>query len=675
MVATQRLAGAAILACLVAGPIATGVARAGGARAPAEVATRGETAWETILRRRQLHERLVSELPPEALAARMTVELSAAEEGDLERADPSERRVRVGLVKAIGRRIAFGRTDAAKLSPAPRSAAGGVLRATEDGGFVWAAAIESSGAAGLRLQLTEVHLPPGVMLYVFGPGGDAFGPYTGRGADGKGEVWTNTVTDDVVFVLIRHPGPDGASDLRQISFVLEAVGHLGPRFLAERTAAPRSLCENNATCVENASCHEHTPADAAKSAVALMQWVSGNYLYACSGGLIADNDPTTEIPYFLSANHCIARQQEAQSLECFFQYQAACGASTCPSKNGFPRTLGATLKKTNATSDYTLLQLHQSPPAGSVFLGWNSEPVAFTEGAELYRISHPLASPQAFSAHRVSTTAPTCAGWERGPWIYSRDVVGATQGGSSGSPVVNASGEVVGQFSGACGFRVGDVCDSESNASVDGAFASYYADIARFLGPGNVLSGICGDGGGDGQSVCAGFGKGALLVKKSGGKEKLLVRMTGGPGIAQTDFGDPLVQGGTRYTLCLYDDTSALVAELPVDRAGHTTCSGGSTACWDSLGPPPPGGTGYRYKDSDGAASGVAQIRLQGGALGKSKIIVRGEVSLPAPIAASLTSTTSATMQLRGHDAPGLGCWAITLRNIKKQTADWFKAR
>ena len=36
----------------------------------------------------------------------------------------------------------------------------------------------------------------------------------------------------------------------------------------------------------------------------------------------------------------------------------------------------------------------------------------------------------------------------------------------------------------ACGYNLNDVCDSASNATVDGAFASYYSQVAPFLGGG-----------------------------------------------------------------------------------------------------------------------------------------------------------------------------------------------
>jgi len=238
-----------------------------------------------------------------------------------------------------------------------------------------------------------------------------------------------------------------------------------------------------------------------------MEFVSGPYLYYCTGGLIADTVITSSIPYFLTANHCIDSGSEASSLQAFFQYKVDCEEMTCPAlyfynkSTPYPRTVGATIKKTNKTSDYTLLQLSELAPSGSAFLGWTTTAVANTNSVNLYRISHPQGAPQAYSTHVVDTSKPTCRSWPRGAWIYSRDVLGATEGGSSGSPVLNAEGKVVGQLSGACGYKVNDVCDELSNATVDGAFANYYCEVQPFLAPTDTS---CGGGGGGESCAPAG---------------------------------------------------------------------------------------------------------------------------------------------------------------------------
>jgi hypothetical protein len=272
----------------------------------------------------------------------------------------------------------------------------------------------------------------------------------------------------------------------------------------------KEFCSFNAPCVENVECVNASPAvDDARYAVAHIQFVEGIYFYACSGGLV-NNTSGDRTPYFLTANHCLSTDSVASTMEAFFQWSVPCG-SECPSQwsvpAGVPRTSGASVVKTNTASDYTLLLLDQPAPPGSAFLGWTSKPIASTHNAMLYRISHPYLAPQAYSAHRVDTTAPTCWNyWPRGGWIYSRDVVGATQGGSSGSPVVNADGMLVGQLTGVCGYNVRDTCDAIQNAAVDGAFANYFDEVAPWLDPTGPPPEDCQDGDGDGyqDAACGG---------------------------------------------------------------------------------------------------------------------------------------------------------------------------
>jgi lysyl endopeptidase len=246
----------------------------------------------------------------------------------------------------------------------------------------------------------------------------------------------------------------------------------------------------NHECVVNADCADldpDNPDDPARTAVALMQWVSGAWVYICSGGLIADMDESTNIPYFLTANHCISRGNDARNMETFFQLIATCGETNCNELfNEHPpelRTLGATINDTGKQTDHTLMTLNQAAPSGSSFLGWNSTPIAFADGTPLFRISHPSGAPQAYSEHEVETTRPACGGWPRGNFIYSHDLFGTTEGGSSGSPLLNAGSQVVGQLTGGCGGGGSGFCDYTGYSTVDGAFANYFDDLREFLDP------------------------------------------------------------------------------------------------------------------------------------------------------------------------------------------------
>ena len=412
-----------------------------------------------------------------------------------------KQKMRVGLVRELSVPMTFGRGVAS-----PRSTAHDIFGATRgraDGGFDWAGVVRAPEAAALRIHFTDFDLPDGAELFVYANNGMAFGPYTGRGPNGNGEFWTNTVAGAELRVQLN--APVGAEP----RFTVAGVGYLTEAFAMSRHLTPATQAANTKPCSFNADCTidaacgtEDAAVNTARDAVAHMLFASGAYLYICSGGLVADSDTSTNIPYFITANHCISRGSEAASLETFFFY-AASTCQSCPDP-GAASTTGASIVSTNKTADYTLLRLSQNAPAGAAFLGWNSTPVANTNGTALFRLSHPKGSPQAYSAHVVDTSRGTCRTWPRGSWIYSSDILGATEGGSSGSPVVNSAGQLVGQLSGGCGFNVSDVCDSASNATVDGAFAAYFGAVEQYLGAGGGGGGECTDADGDG--VCASAG-------------------------------------------------------------------------------------------------------------------------------------------------------------------------
>ena len=502
---TSRTLGiAAILTAVALIGSATGTGAAGpGAPAyksvPAEPMAGGVTAEEYAAQQASLHQWLMRELPAGVLNQPVLVNLTPEERRDLERRqEAAGGPAVVGRTKPVNSVVRFSDLDAALLSSSPRRAGNGLLQATTDGGFVWALAIGSPGAGAIRVHITGLDLPDDADLFFFNRSGQAFGPYSGKGPQASGAFWTNTVFGSEGVVLLRHYGPGGAADLKGTSFIISDVGHVGPKFAQGLVAATESFCSFNVACIENASCHNGTPADPAKSAVALMQWIQGAFIYTCTGGLLNDTVASSQIPYFLTANHCLSSNSVAQNLETYFQFSIACGSTSCPGQTnpGGIQRLGSTVKATGTGGDFTLLQLNQAPPSGSVFLGWNNAPVANTNGATLHRISHPAWAPQAYSRDHVDTSAPTCTGGPRGQRIYSRTDIGGTEGGSSGSPVVNTSSQVVGQLSGACGFNVNDDCDHVSNATVDGAFAFYWSSVQPFLDPGTCTPAteVCNDG-------------------------------------------------------------------------------------------------------------------------------------------------------------------------------------
>ena len=431
--------------------------------------------------RKAYHDWLVSERLPAAsrnpLIARATDEQIAAVDGA-----PKQSPEIVGFTQDVGFEPAIRDVKLSRLRSGSQTLKYGAIKGTADGGYVYTAELSAPGALALRVQFAGFNLPAGAAVYLYTTDGQVFGPYAGKGPLGTGVFDSNTVLSDTLTLQLRQLGPASQKSLHETSFRIAGLGHIRPRLL-------QGQCDYNASCVESAACTSSSVVNEAEDAVALMLYRSGGSYYICSGGLINDDDTSNNLPLFLTANHCIRRDREASSLENFFQFKSdACGNTdecewTLSNLPDTPRTIGSSIVSTGTAADYTLLRLAQAAPNGSAFLGWNATPVAFTNGFDLYRISHPGGAPQSYSRHDVDAGAPTCSSWPRGPRIYSRDAVGATEGGSSGSPVVNTAGEIVGQLSGACGTALNDECNTEDNATVDGAFASYFGAVEQFLDP------------------------------------------------------------------------------------------------------------------------------------------------------------------------------------------------
>ena len=438
--------------------------------------------------RKAYHQWLVSERV--MAAGRNPLVLQAtAEEFDAVDNAPKQSPEIVGFSQEVAVDVSFRKVKLSNLRGRPHNLEFGALEETSDGGYVYSTELSSPGATGLRVQFAGFNLPVGGAMFLYTEEGQVFGPYTGRGPFGDGNFDSNTLAGDTITLQIRQTGPASERAMRETRFRIVGLGHIRPRFMAGE-------CGFNASCVKNAACGSDPAVNGAENAVAHMLFRSGRSYYICSGGLINDNDDTNNLPLFLTANHCISKGRDASSLENFFKFASSgcgdtslCTASYDSLRSEFGRTLGSSIVSTGSAADYTLLRLSEAAPSGSVFLGWNENPVAFSNGVDLHRISHPQGAPQSYSMHEVDTSAGTCQSWPRGDRIYSRDVVGATEGGSSGSPVVNSAGEIVGQLSGACGTNLSDNCDAVNNATVDGAFAAYFSDVEQFLDPDSGGSG------------------------------------------------------------------------------------------------------------------------------------------------------------------------------------------
>lgn len=368
------------------------------------------------------------------------------------------------------------------LKQQPSRFAGGALLAPPAGGLVWGAELRVENSYRLRLHLADVRLPKGTQMWVYDEDG---GEEVYFSADDvttpEREIWAPSVAGPVARLEVRLP--EGAVD--GYGFRIDQVMQL---FDLDASGSPRlgpSGSKVDFSCAQDAACYDNSSLgimDLYKRAVARLGFVKDGSSYLCSGGLMNDTDNSTFIPYLLTAHHCFDTQSSASTLEAIFDYIDQGCLGTPPSLGGLPRTVGATLLATGATTDFTFVRLSSLPP-GRGLLGSTSASVG--AGTTLHRLSHPFGIPMGYSVAAATAGGPSCSALPRPNFIYSGRALGAVFEGSSGSPVVRGSdGAIVGQLFGACGptAAAGEGCDP-SNATVDGAMSGTWASIVQWLIP------------------------------------------------------------------------------------------------------------------------------------------------------------------------------------------------
>ena len=345
-------------------------------------------------------------------------------------------------------------------------------------GEVHVASIVTEGALFTRIQFRDFSLPAGARVFVY-PATNPdqfFGPYEGKGPWNDGLFWTPAMAGDQI--IIEYTTPAGISD-RETPFKISQVAHIYKNVTSNDPAG---------------ACNVDVPAEWATVAksVGMLEFVTGGFIGTCTGTLLSDSNPNID-NYVLTANHCISNQTEAQSVTVYWNYNTG---DTPP--GGTPTTNGSNLMVTGTASDFTLLRLTGTLPAGLFFSGWDATPVS--SGTSVTGIHHPNGSHKRISFGATNANCPNglpgpCQNFTGVTWSQ-----GTTEPGSSGSGLWEGSSAnpvLVGTLTGG-----GASCDTPTQSDYYGRFSVTYPSVASFLEGTNCVTSVSptnqnfGNGGG-----------------------------------------------------------------------------------------------------------------------------------------------------------------------------------
>ena len=217
---------------------------------------------------------------------------------------------------------------------------------------------------------------------------------------------------------------------------------------------------NSGACEVNVNCSEGLGWQRQKRGVARIVVKQGSALYYCSGSLV-NNTLQDKTPYFLTANHCGSNATATDYAQWIFAFNYEAAGCERPDSEPVSQSMtGATLIAhasggTAGGSDFKLLRFLQEVPQAynPYFNGWSRSGNPPSAGVGIH---HPegdikkistYTTPLQSSDYGANVSNPSGKYW-RMYWSETANGHGVTEGGSSGSPLFDADGRIVGALTG-----------------------------------------------------------------------------------------------------------------------------------------------------------------------------------------------------------------------------------
>ena len=315
----------------------------------------------------------------------------------------------------------------------------GTWQTLSSGDRVWRLKIRSRGALSINLIYTSFFMPEGATFHIYNEAKtDVIGAFTSENNKPGKAFATGIVKGESCILEYFEPFTHRNEGIINISQVIhgyrDAFKQTGSQKQTKRYGDSGG-CNNNVNCAVGNDWQDE------KRSVAHI--VFGGYI--CTGALI-NNTNEDKKPYFLTANHCYdASVVSADSWVFYFNYESP----TCVNEN-VPKNesiSGSSFRARAVDTDFCLLELSRMPPDSYdvYYAGWSRgtgitrtvgihhpegdiKKISFDNGAPTFVNGSPIGDLSSFYGWQVS--------WDDG----------ITEGGSSGSPLFDQNGRIIGQL-------------------------------------------------------------------------------------------------------------------------------------------------------------------------------------------------------------------------------------
>lgn len=307
-----------------------------------------------------------------------------------------------------------------------------------NGGRIWRVKLHCKNALTVNLTLENMTLPEGNEFYVYNEDKSfILGKFTEYHLY-KGTLGTELVPGNTV-IAEYYVSPKNIDKASSLTIARVTHGYRTANEFSEKAFGSSGSCNMNVNCPDGA------PWDAQIRATVMLVTGSNGF---CTGSMI-NNTLNDGKPYVLTANHCYS---SPTNWIFRFNWQSATCTNPGASPTNFLSLSGAVLRSRRTPSDFCLVEITGGLVAGTVpssygtyFPGWDNTDVASPTAVGVHHPSGDIKK-ISFDDDILSSANGMGSSEANSQWSVDWERNTTTEPGSSGSPLFNNVGRIIGQL-------------------------------------------------------------------------------------------------------------------------------------------------------------------------------------------------------------------------------------
>lgn len=335
------------------------------------------------------------------------------------------------------------------------------LTILNNGNRVYRLSIQAEKAKAINLYYDDFNIPNGAKLFVYSPEKkQMLGAYSSLNNSENKQFTHDYINGDEIIIEYNEPYNSKSAKIN--------ISQIGYFLRGNKSTETSDICEVNINCSEGNDWQ-----DEKKGVVRLLIKI-GSQTFWCSGSLINNTDADCS-PYIISAEHCTngSIQSDNDASIVYFNYESnSCSSITANASNTM---LGFDIVASGPSSgsDFILIKLKNNIPDSydPYYNGWKKDDALFNNGVSIH---HPSGDIKKISTYtNTITTSSITGGMTNGywgvKWSSTQNGHGITEGGSSGSPLFNNNGLIIGTLTGGNSF-----CNTPTETDFYGKFSAHW---------------------------------------------------------------------------------------------------------------------------------------------------------------------------------------------------------